>query len=136
MKNFVALAALALAAGCTASADSEANLRADTDVRLASELSNYRQADRAASCINLRNVQGNHSAGEGAIVFEGRGRELWVNRPAGGCPELREGRTLITNTPAGQLCRGDIVRVTSLTSGVDYGTCALGDFTRYERRPS
>ncbi|HEX8579241.1 MAG TPA: hypothetical protein VIA98_03450 [Allosphingosinicella sp.] len=134
MKNFVALAALALISGCAASADSEANLRADTDVRLAGELSNYRQSGQPVSCVNLRNVRGNHSAGEGAIVFEGTGNRLWVNRPAGGCPDLRGDRTLITRTPSGQLCRGDIVRVTELTSGIDYGSCGLGDFTPYERR--
>jgi hypothetical protein len=136
MKNFVALAALALVSGCAASTDREAQLRADTDAQLAGELANYRQAGQPVSCVNLRTVRGNHSAGEGAIVFEGTGSRLWVNRPAGGCPDLHGNRTLITRTPSGQLCRGDIVRVADLTSGFEYGSCGLGDFTPYQRRGS
>jgi hypothetical protein len=134
MKQILALAALSLAAGCAASADSEANMRADTDVQLTRELANYRQVGEPVSCVNLRNVQGNHSAGEGAIIFQGVGNRLWVNRPPSGCPALQTDRTLITRTPSTQLCRGDIVRVTDLTSGFDYGSCGLGNFTPYERR--
>ncbi|HEY0149436.1 MAG TPA: hypothetical protein VGB70_10580 [Allosphingosinicella sp.] len=135
MKHIIALAALGLAAGCAASTDDRAELRADTDVRLAAELSNYRQSGNTRSCVPLRNLGGNRSVGEGAVVF-GSGSRIWVNRPRDGCPLLRDDRTLILRTTSSQICSGDIVSVVDAQSGIHYGSCALGDFTPLERRRS
>jgi hypothetical protein len=58
---------------------------------------------------------------------------IYVNRPAGGCPELRVGYALKTRTTSSQLCRGDIVEVFDPLNGFSSGACALGDFTPYRR---
>ncbi|HZG09677.1 MAG TPA: hypothetical protein VEZ70_11925 [Allosphingosinicella sp.] len=134
MKQIIVLAALLSAAGCAASADNEARLRADSDARLATELRNYSQAGAPVSCVSLRNLGGNRSAGEGAIIFGGNGSRVYVNRPPAGCPALDSGRALQVRTSASQLCRGEIVTVFDPVSGNQSGSCGLGDFTPYERR--
>lgn len=136
MKRFVILSLAAFAvAGCASNQNPEA-----TAARAAENATNLETAlaDRTAqpptSCVNQRLLGGNRSYGEGVILFEGQSRNMvYVNRPAGGCPELSAGRALKTRTTTGQLCRGDIVTVFDPVSGIDYGSCGLGDFVPYTR---
>jgi hypothetical protein len=135
MKQIIALAALALTAGCTAaSAEDEAIARADGETKLAAELRDYRQSGEPMSCVPLRNLGNNRSAGEGVVIFGGNTSRLYVNRPSGGCPLLRIGTALSVRTSGTQICRGDIVSVFDPQTGVNFGSCGLGDFTPYERR--
>ena len=76
-----------------------------------------------------------YTIGDQAILFEGTGDTLYLNRPAGGCSGLAEGRALVVRTTISQLCRGDIVTVLDPVSGVEYGGCGLGDFVPYRRTP-
>ena len=132
MKTLFLLGSLALLAGCAAERPRELS-QAD-EARLAGELADFEQDGPAIACVNSRDLQGNRSAGETAIIFEGVGRRLWVNRPAAGCPSLDHGRALQTRTSSTRLCRGDIATVFDPVSGVHYGGCGLGDFTPYRRR--
>lgn len=135
MSKFIALAALALMTGCTAaSADQRAQMRADSEAKLAAELRGYEQSGPPVSCVNQRDLGGNKSAGDDAIIFDGRNSNmLYVNRPSGGCPELQFGRALVTRTSISQLCRGDIAEVFDPVSRTTFGGCGLGDFTPYKR---
>jgi len=127
-KSLFALAALA---GCTAQTPPE--MTEAQQASLADTLAGY-TAGPTVSCVNQRLLRDNRSYGEGVIVFTGTTRStLWVNRPAAGCPELRSSRALRTRTPSTQLCRGDIAVVFDPVSGIEYGSCALGDFTPYRR---
>ena len=134
MKQFIAMAALALAAGCAAeSPEQTARMHADSEAKLAAELRNYEQSGPPTSCVNQRDLGGNRSAGD-AIVFDGKTRTVrYVNRPAGGCPSLDYGRALVIRTTSTQLCRGDIANVVDPVSNSQYGGCGLGDFTPYRR---
>jgi hypothetical protein len=136
MRNVIALAAFALATGCTAaSADQPAGMRTNTEAKLAAELRNYEQVGPPVSCVNERDLAGNHSVGD-AIVFNGRpSSRLYVNRPAGGCPDMGIGRALMIRTTGTRLCRGDIATVFDPLSRVAFGGCGLGDFTPYRRIP-
>ena len=135
MKHIIALAALALAAGCTAaSPETEALARADGEAKLATELRNYQPAGAPVSCVPLRTLGGNRSAGEGAVIFGGKGTRVYVNRPPAGCPLLDHGRAISFRTTTNQLCRGDIVSVFDPVNGINYGSCGLGDFEPYTRR--
>ncbi|QAY76973.1 hypothetical protein [Sphingosinicella sp. BN140058] len=131
---FLPLAALA---GCTTQPAERAPAGASQadQAQLATELANYRQAGPPVSCVPTRTLRGNRSAGEAAIIFEGTGRRIWVNRPAAGCPALTSSRALRTKTTTSQLCRGDIVDVFDPVAGFQYGGCSLGDFTPYDRNP-
>ena len=131
MKYIILLASACLAAGCTN--DDPVETAAGDEARLAAQLAGYEPDGPPVDCVNLRDVDGNRSAGEAAIVFDGRGGRKWVNRPAGGCPSLEFGRALRTRTSTSQLCRGDIATVFDPVARIEYGGCGLGDFEPYRR---
>jgi hypothetical protein len=124
-----------LGAGCAADdGEAAAEAEARTETRLAAELRGFEPDGPPVSCVNLRSLGGNRSAGEGAIVFSGNtSSRLYVNRPAGGCPQMQFGRSLQVRTTSSQLCRGDIATVVEPSFGGDFGSCPLGDFEPYRR---
>jgi hypothetical protein len=131
MKKIVALSLLPLMAGCMEQRPMEMSARAQTELAAALE---GRSAGAPQSCVPSRDLRGNRSAGEGAIIFDSPSRNLiYVNRPAGGCPELRMGDALKTRTTSTRLCAGDIVQVFDPVTGFSSGSCGLGDFTPYRR---
>lgn len=124
--------ALLLAAGCAVEEAPEA--RADARAALAAELRGYEPAGDSAYCVQMRQLGGNRSVGNYAIIFEGNSRDrLWVNRPTAGCPSLDFGRALQVRTTSSRLCRGDIATVFDPVSGMTHGGCALGVFQPYRR---
>jgi hypothetical protein len=129
MKTIVTLGLACLAAGCTGEGGVQSSRAADST---ADALAG-RTAGAPVGCVNLRDLRGNRSIGDGAILFEGPGGLVYVNRPAGGCPDLNSGRTLVTRTPSGRLCSGDIATVVDPVSRVNYGSCGLGEFVPYRR---
>lgn len=132
MKAFLFIPALALLAGCTADGAVESSTAAEANAET-DALAGWTPGT-PVSCVNLRELRGNRSIGEGAILFEGRGNNLvYLNRPAGGCPTLGPGQALRTNTTGTQLCRGDIVDVIDTATGIQNGGCGLGDFVPYTR---
>lgn len=126
MKQILALAALGLAAACTAEG---LEPTAAEEAELAGELRGL-VAGETRACVPSRDLRGNRSVG-GAIVFEGAGDTLWVNRPDVACTGIRHGRAISTSTTSSQLCRGDIVTIFDPVSGAQFGGCGLGDFTPY-----
>lgn len=132
MKTILALSSAALLA---AYAEAPPELSESGESRVAAALADYRQTGEPVSCVSSRDLQGNRSIGEDAIVFEGTGNRIWVNRPPAGCPALTDSRALRVRTTSTQFCRGDIVTVFDPVSGIEYGGCGLGDFTPYARNP-
>jgi hypothetical protein len=133
MKYLILLASACLAAGCTTDTEDRVDMAANDEASLASQLRGLEPAGPPVQCVSTRDLQGNRSAGETAIVFSGIGGRKWVNRPAAGCPDLGFSRALKTRTTGSQLCRGDIAVVFDPVSGIDYGGCGLGDFEPYRR---
>ena len=133
MRYFLLLATACLAAGCTTDEGERVDMAADDEASLSAQLRGYEPAGPPVQCVNSRDLLGNKSAGETAIVFEGRGGRKYVNRPAAGCPDLGFSRALRTRTTGTRLCRGDIATVFDPVSGVEFGGCGLGDFEPYRR---
>jgi hypothetical protein len=52
---------------------------------------------------------------------------------AGGCERVARGDILVTQSPLGQLCQGDIATTVDQGSRMQSGSCSLGQFVRYER---
>jgi hypothetical protein len=136
MKTIILLFAAILAAGCTHNGGPQVSARAqaqaaEDEAGLAAALSG-RIAGPPQDCVDQGDLGGNKSYGRGVILFSGRTNDVvYVNRPAGGCPDLNLGRALKTRTTMTQLCRGDIVTVFDPISGTEYGGCGLGQFTPY-----
>jgi len=128
-RTLALLGLAALAGGCMMEDAPDPAPGAEADLARALE---GRTERPAVPCVGLRDLGGNRTAGD-AIIFGDNHRRIYVNRPAGGCPDLSAGRTLRVRTSMGRLCRGDIVTVVDLVSGTEYGGCGLGDFTPYDR---
>ena len=138
MKTIIMLCAAILVAGCTSSGGPEASPPAQTraaehEADLAAALSG-RIAGPPQDCVSEADLGGNKSYGRDVILFSGRTDDVvYVNRPTAGCPGLDFGRAIKIKTPAARLCRGDIVTLFDPVSGVEFGSCSLGEFTRYRR---
>jgi len=134
MRTILLLTGLALAsAGCTASGPPDPRAAQTSAEKLSRALAGYEQSGPPRSCVQLRELRGNHSAGD-AIIFEAQnGPNIYVNNPPGGCPTLDYGRALVTRTSTDQLCRGDIADVVDPVAHITYGGCGLGDFVPYKK---
>jgi len=134
MKSFLLIPALVLLGGYAALAAVGTQSPSERDAARTAQLMAGRTAGTPVSCVNMRDLGSSRSTGDGGILFEGPGRRIvYVNRPAGGCPDLGPGRTLVTRTTTTRLCRGDIAQVVDPVSRVNYGGCGLGDFVPYTR---
>ena len=134
MKRSIAVAVLGVAAGFALIGSTGAG---EDEAKLAKKLRHHEQVGPPIACVSLAMLRSNTLIGTSAIVFQGRNfKTLYVNRPEGGCSVLPMGRALQTETGGSRLCRGDLVTVWDPVSGVDYGTCPLGDFTVYRRAKS
>ena len=128
-KLVCSLLAVGAAALCVSAAP-----RPDDEGRLAAALANYTQSGPPADCVSEHELGDHRSAGDSAIIFNGRtSYRLWVNRPSGGCSDLNRGLALVIRTPMDRLCRGDIAQVVDPVARIPYGSCVLGDFTPYQR---
>ena len=126
-----AAGAAVLLAGCTA--EENRPLSAEAETRLAAELEGYVVDGEPVSCVRSPDLQGNRSVGRDAIVFSGSAGRKWVNHTRGSCPSLEFGRALRTRSPSTRMCQGDIATVFDPVSGIEYGSCSLGDFVEYRR---
>jgi hypothetical protein len=128
-KLVCSLIAVGAAALCVSAAPQPSD-----EERLAQALANYQQSGPPTDCVMERELGDNRSAGHSAIIFNGTtSYHIWVNRPAGGCPNLNHGLALVIRTPMDRLCRGDIADVVDPVARISEGSCVLGDFTPYQR---
>ena len=128
---FAAAGAATLLAGCTTGEDPDLSTEAES--RLIAELEGYVPDGPSVSCVRSPEVQGNRTVGRDAIVFSGSAGRKWVNRTRGSCPSLEFGRALRFRMTAPQLCSGEIAAVFDPATNMEYGACALGEFTPYRR---
>lgn len=132
MRIILSLCAAALVSACTTSPPSPAaQARMDREEAKLAKALDGKVAGKPVSCITLRDVDSMQVYGERTLVYRMNSKLSYRNDPYGGCPGLNNSRTLITRTPTGQLCRGDIARVADLAAGFEMGSCALGDFIPY-----
>lgn len=135
MRPSAALLALLLA-GCTTSpreAERAVTAEARTQEALAAELAGLVPGE-PTSCLPGPTRSQLASRGYGAtIVYVASPTLKYRNDTTGGCERLGRGDTLITRTPIGRVCRGDIATTVDRTSGFQTGSCAFGDFVPYRR---
>lgn len=66
------------------------------------------------------------------IVYAASSDMKYRNDTSGGC-ERAGLDVLVSQTPTGRVCRGDILRTVDRVSGFQTGACTLGDFVPYRR---
>ena len=105
----------------------------DRDLKLMDQWLGDKQAGPPVSCIPQRQIRSTHYVGDRTILYKVSNTLVYRNDPAGGCPGLNSSAALITRTPTGQLCRGDIAHVRDFGLGFSSGSCALSEFVPYRR---
>jgi hypothetical protein len=137
MTRLLACSILLLTGACAASpaqtkrADAA---RIDTQQRLQHRLAGL-TSEPARDClpnIETRNA-GIESFGPTILYKVNRGL-IYRTDTTGGCEALQNDSYLVTVSPTGQLCRGDIARTVDRTSHFQTGSCAIGGFIPYRRR--
>ena len=88
---------------------------------------------KPVSCIRLHDVRSSRVLDGTAIVYEGLGGRLYVNRPKSGADTLRRDDILLTKTSTDELCNVDIVRLLDQGSRFEHGFVGLGEFVPYDR---
>jgi hypothetical protein len=68
------------------------------------------------------------------LVYSVSSKLKYVNETSGGCEGIENGDILVTKSPSGRLCRGDIGRTVMPASRVPSGSCALGSFVTYRAK--
>lgn len=131
----LALATLSLA-GCAASdADiaRQEDRTARDQARLTRALAGYVPGE-SRSCLSGIDRRGTRGAQYyGSTILYPIGKRIVRNDMNGGC-QLRGDPILVTQTPTGDLCRGDIVQLIDRGSRFPVGSCAFGDFVTYRRQ--
>ena len=85
---------------------------------------------RPQDCVQQTQLRDMTSHGD-TLIYRGPGRIRYLNRTSGGCDPERNDAYLVTVTPTGQLCRGDIARAVSRGSNFPVGSCSYGAFVPY-----
>ena len=102
------------------------------EARLARDLAG-RVAGEPVGCIRLHEIQSSWIIDRTAIVYEGRGGTLYVNRPRAGRESLDRFDVLVSSPFGGQLCSIDVVRLLDSTSQLQTGSVFLGPFVPYSK---
>ena len=128
-----AVAALALT-GCAMTPAETARAQADADASRAA-LGQQLAGLHATGTNDCMSNYGNASmkAYGSTLVYRVSNGLMYVNETTGGCEAIERGDILVTISPTGRLCRGDIGRTVMPVSRVPSGSCALGSFTTYRK---
>lgn len=104
--NKLVFTPLLLVAGACMMQQQPAEMSGQAQSQLAAETAS-RVAGPPQNCVSQRDLTGNRSIGEGAIVFRTQSSDLiYVNRPPAGCPETGIGGTLVTRTTGAPIWSG------------------------------
>jgi hypothetical protein len=82
-------------------------------------------------CVELRRITATRALGKDLLFMEGSAVKFHTISPA--CPDSR-GFALVTSTSYGRLCKGDLVGFIDVESGIEKGSCEVGEFTPYRRQ--
>ena len=140
MSRIALVAALSMTgaalAGCAATPREQAAMaerNARDAARLDQRLAGY-TAGEPVSCLPVNTTRRSEYFGD-TILYEVSGKLVYRNDTSGGCA-IDRGDILVTSTPIGSLCRGDIARTVDRASRFPSGSCALGEFVPYRKDKS
>jgi hypothetical protein len=128
----VAGSMLAAAATTLSSPVEAATARHDPQVELAKAIAG-RTAGKPVDCLDLNQIRSSRIIDRTAILYEGPGGTLYVNRPTSGASQLRTGLTLVSDTHTSQLCSINTVRLVDMPARMPSGWVGLGKFVPYAK---
>lgn len=124
---------LLLLAGCaTGAGDSGEGARQPKQIAKVAEALRGLTPGKPQNCIDQSRVQ-QIKTFENTILYEYSRREIYRNDTSAGCFGLRTGDIVVTRTPSGQLCQGEIIRTVDGGTRTPSGACGLGQFVPYRK---
>ena len=94
----------------------------------------YQATGKTRSCVPMRSLRQSIILDDQTIFFESVGRKGYMNKLPYACRGLmREERFAYSNS-FGSLCRAEIITILD-SFGRSWGSCGLGDFEEYEKKP-
>lgn len=133
--RWTVMAAMVALAGCAATPKEQAAAAARAEVAQES----LEQAlagltpDKPVTC--LPNFQNRQLKAYGQTLVYTVSRNLkYRTDTGGGCEGVARGDILVTRSPQGRLCSGDIAQTVDQASRFPTGSCAMGDFVPYRGR--
>lgn len=126
----IVLTACAMTPAETArAAEAKAKTRADLDKALAGLT-----ATSTDECAPPSMPPASLKAYGSTLVYTVSKKLKYVNETTGGCENVASGDILVTQSPTGRLCRGDIARTVMPSARIPSGSCALGSFVTYRAK--
>ena len=118
------VAALLLQACATGPAEAP-----EPSAEAAETLAAFERTGATRSCLNTRTIETIEPLDERFWLIETRGGPTYLNEVGPGCFGADRAFTYLAyETPTGQLCRSEIVRVIDDGTRTARGSCGLGDF--------
>lgn len=90
-----------------------------------------RVAGEPVACIPRHRLRRSTAASDDVLLYDD-GSTVYVNAPYLGCPRARD-HTIISSTPIGRLCSGDVILVQDLVARAPLGSCALSEFVPFRK---
>jgi hypothetical protein len=85
------------------------------------------------TCVSPRSLRGSRIVDGTAIIYEGNGSRLYVQRPTQGAEQLRSGDTIVSRSTIGSLCRTDIADLVDRSTRIRTGFVTFGRFVPYDK---
>ena len=133
MRAILPLAAAGVAVGALAATAFAAPATTERAARQMERMLSGKTPGEPQDCIWLREIDGTTIIDSQTILYRERRDTVYRNEiPDGGCPGLQNDRAFATMQPSDvRLCEGETIRVFDPQTGVEYGTCSIGEFTPY-----
>lgn len=132
--RYLALPLIALAISSCTDAPPQPMAMAPADQNRLAALTAGKVAGPPTSCLPTYRSDDMIVIDDNVIAFRDSPGRVYINNMRGGCLGLDHGRNaLVTRTPTGRLCNGDIAQVLDTSSRMTVGSCVFGDFIPYTR---
>ena len=126
----VVLTAALVSGGSTAQTQQSAS-EARAEARLEKALAGLTPG-KPQHCIDRDRVTSVKTFPDVIVYVQGRNK-VWRNDTNGGCSGLKRDDIIVSRSPLGQYCSGDIIETRSRSGGFSTGACSLGDFVPYTK---
>ena len=134
MRKFGILAIAAAAGSCTMAPPPPSPAQFAEAQAKFSQLTTGKVAGAPQNCVTSLEANDMIIIDDATLAFRNGNQRVYINHMQGECPGISGGwNTLVTKSPSGSLCRGDIASVVDLRSRMHAGSCIFGDFVPYTR---
>jgi hypothetical protein len=134
MRNVTPLVLAALLVGCSATPPPPAS-NYERQQHLAQWLNGLAPSGPPQDCLASYHQKEMTIVDNSTIVFRDGPGHVWVQKTQSACSPLAGPGpyALLTRSTVASLCSGDIAQVVETGSGMDVGSCVMGQFQPYSR---